>query len=131
MSQTPSQADGALDRNGVAARIWQGVVGVWGGVVALLPHVLHHVGPLAGAALLAGLGGRVLFFFLGLAFAFPMLRRLHSRFRTWIAPAIAVGVFALMYTASTLVLGPLISQRLAPTSDGQPPSTTVDDHHGH
>jgi Kef-type K+ transport system membrane component KefB len=131
MSRTPFQAGAIGERSGVAARVWQGVVGIWGALVAVVPHVLHHVGPLAGAAILAGLGGRVLFFFLGLAVAFPMLRRLHRRFRTWAAPAIAVGVFALMYAGSTLVLGPLISDRLAPPNDGKPPSTTVDDHHGH
>jgi hypothetical protein len=116
----------------LGARLWQGAAGIWGGFVGVLPHVLHHVGPLAGAALLAGLGGRVLFFALGLAAAFPLLRRLYRRFRTWIAPAIAVSVFAVMYAVSTLVLGPLISGSLASPSDGEAPtSTTIDDHHGH
>jgi hypothetical protein len=44
-----------------AARIWSGVLAVWGVVTGLAPHVLHHVGPLAGAALLAGAGGKLLF----------------------------------------------------------------------
>jgi peptidoglycan/LPS O-acetylase OafA/YrhL len=132
MSRTPFHAGGIGERSGVAARIWQAVVGIWGAFVAVVPHVLHHVGPLAGAAILAGLGGRVLFFVLGLAVAFPLLRRLYRRFRTWAAPAIAVGVFALMYTVSTLAVGPLISGTLVPSNNGEtPPSTTVDDHHGH
>jgi hypothetical protein len=32
-----------------------------GAVTGVLPHVLHHIGPLAGAALLAGAGGKLLF----------------------------------------------------------------------
>ena len=43
------------------------------------PHVLHHVGPLAGAALLVGATGKVLFGALGFLLAVPMLRRLRRR----------------------------------------------------
>ncbi|HKX76853.1 MAG TPA: hypothetical protein VJR05_15830 [Acidimicrobiia bacterium] len=99
-------------------------------MTGIAPHVLHHVGPLAGAAILAGTGGRVLFFVIGLAAATPMLIRLYRRFRTWLAPTIAVAIFAVTYTLSSLILGPLISGDDGLTST--PSSTTVTtDPHGH
>lgn len=73
----------------------------WGAVSGVAPHVLHHVGPLAGAALLAGATGRVLFFVLGLVVATPMLIRLYRRFGSWTAPTLALALFALTYTVST------------------------------
>ena len=47
---------------------------MWGGLIGLLPHVLHHVGPLAGAAILAGAGGTLLFAAIGFVAAIPFLR---------------------------------------------------------
>jgi len=96
-------------RRGVAGRVWAALLGGWGIVTGLAPHVLHHVGPLAGAALLAGFGGKLLFFTLGLVLSLPLLRRLYRRFRTLLAPAIAVVVFAAMFTLSTLVIAPLVT----------------------
>jgi hypothetical protein len=104
----------ALDRPSFAGRVWGGVLAVWGGFVGLLPHVLHHVGPLAGAALLAGATGRVLFAAVGFAAAIPFLRRVHRRFRTWKAPAIAVAAFAASFSVSSFVLGPAITGDDAP-----------------
>ena len=40
-------------------RITAAVMAVWGAVTGVLPHVLHHVGPLAGAAVVAGATGKV------------------------------------------------------------------------
>jgi hypothetical protein len=65
-----------------------GGASAWGVVVGLAPHVLHHVGPLAGAALLAGLGGKALFFALSIVLSLPLLRRLHRRFGTLVALAV-------------------------------------------
>jgi hypothetical protein len=96
-------------RRGIAGRVWAAVVVCWGVISGLAPHVLHHVGPLAGAALLAGFGGKALFFGLGLVLSLPMLRRLYGRFETWIAPALAVVVFAAMFTVSALVIAPRIT----------------------
>lgn len=95
----------------------------WGAVTGVAPHVLHHVGPLAGAAILAGTGGRLLFFGIGIVAATPMLLRLRRRFRSWAAPAVAVGLFAVTFLVSSLVLGPLITG-----SDSAPSVTTT---HGH
>lgn len=90
-------------------RLWGGLVAAWGGLIGLLPHVLHHIGPLAGAAVLAGATGRVLFAVIGFVAAIPLLRRLHRRFATWKAPAIALAAFALMFSFSSFVIGPWIS----------------------
>lgn len=108
-----------------AARAWSIVLAIWGGVIGLLPHVLHHVGPLAGAALLAGAGGTILFGAIGLVAAVPFLRRLYRRFRTWRAPALALAIFAAMFSVSSFVIGPAIAA-------GDPaPAQQPADHDGH
>jgi hypothetical protein len=99
----------ALERRSLAGRAWSGLLAVWGAFVGLLPHVLHHVGPLAGAALLAGATGRVLFAAIGFVAAIPFLRRLQRRFGTWRAPAFALALFAAMFSLSSFVIGPAIS----------------------
>lgn len=100
-------------------RVWSAILAAWGGFIGLLPHVLHHVGPLAGAALLAGAVGTVLFGALGLVAAIPFLLRLYRRFRTWRAPAIALAIFAAMFSISSFVIGPAISGNDTPN----PPAT--------
>jgi predicted PurR-regulated permease PerM len=90
-------------------RLCGALVAAWGGLMGLLPHVLHHVGPLAGAAILAGATGRVLFAAVGFVAAIPVLRRLHRRYATWKAPAIALVVFVLMFAVSSFVIGPALS----------------------
>ena len=102
-------AEIALPRRRLAARVWSGALAAWGAFIGLVPHVLHHVGPLAGAALLAGAGGTVLFAAIGFVAAIPFLLRLYRRFGTWRAPAIAVAVFAAMFSLSSFVIGPAIS----------------------
>lgn len=108
----------ALERPSLVGRVWGAVLAAWGGFIGLLPHVLHHVGPLAGAALLAGATGRVLFAAIGFVAAIPFLRRLHRRFRTWKAPAIALAVFAAAFSLSSFVIGPAISGEDAPARPG-------------
>lgn len=108
----------ALERRSLAGRAWSAVLAAWGGLIGLLPHVLHHVGPLAGAALLAGTGGTVLFAAIGFVAATPFLLRLYRRFRTWRAPAIALAVFAAMFSLSSFVIGPAISGDEAPAQPG-------------
>lgn len=108
----------ALEARSLAARMWSAVLAVWGGVIGLLPHVLHHVGPLAGAALLGGATGRALFAAIGFVVAIPFLRRLYRRFGTWRAPAIALVVFALMFSLSSFVIGPAISGDDEPARPG-------------
>jgi len=108
----------ALARPSFAGRLGGALVAAWGGFIGLLPHVLHHVGPLAGAALLAGATGRVLFAAIGFVAAIPFLRRLHRRFQTWKAPAIALAVLAAAFSLSSFVIGPAISGENAPARPG-------------
>ena len=90
-------------------RAWSAILALWGAFIGVLPHVLHHVGPLAGAALLAGAGGRALFAAIGFVAAVPFLLRLYRRFRTWIAPASALAAMAAMFALSSFVIGPRIT----------------------
>ena len=89
--------------------LWHTVVGAVGLIMGLLPHVLHHIGLLAGTALVAGSGGTALFGALGLLASIPMLVRLYRRFGSWIAPALGLLVFAAMFSLSAFVIGPAIS----------------------
>ena len=97
------------NHNGRPHGLWQTVVGAVGLVVGLLPHVLHHIGLLAGTALVAGSGGTALFGALGLLASIPMLVRLYRRFGSWVAPVLGLLVFAAMFSLSAFVIGPAIS----------------------
>ncbi|OZB88083.1 MAG: hypothetical protein B7X41_10015 [Microbacterium sp. 14-71-5] len=88
--------------------VWTAVTGVAGVIGGIAPHVLHHIGPLVGTALIAGAGGTVLFGVLGLAASVPMLLKLRRRFKSWWAPGIALAVFAAGFIVSTTVIGPII-----------------------
>ena len=105
---------------------WNAATGALGVVLGLVPHVLHHVGVLAGTALVAGSGGTALFGTLGLILSIPMLLRLHRRFGSWTAPAVGLAVFTAMFALSTWVIGPAISGSGGPAS----PVPTVD-HRSH
>lgn len=110
----------------LGTRLWAGAVAAWGVLTGVAPHVLHHVGPLAGAALLAGAGGKAIFFVLGLALSIPMLRRLHRRFGTLIAPALAIVAFAAVFTFSNLVIAPRLTG-----SDKGPAAPGIEQPTGH
>ena len=103
-----------------------GLTGVLGGVVGLAPHALHHVGLLAGTALVAGSGGTALFGAVGLLASVPMLRRLQRRFGTWRAPALGLALFAVMFAVSAFLIGPAIS-----SDDATPPAGHVAEHEEH
>ena len=119
-----------LERRSVVERAWSAVLAVWGGFIGLLPHVLHHVGPLAGAALLAGAGGTALFAAIGFVASIPFLLRVRRRFGTWRAPAIALAIFAGMFSLSSFVIGPAITggADAAPTPGIEQPAGH-DEHH--
>ncbi len=84
------------------------LAGVFGAVLGLMPHVVHHVGWLAGAALIAGVGGTLVLAVVGAAAMVPMLLRLRRRFASWWAPGIALTGYALMFTLSATVVGPAL-----------------------
>ena len=116
-SGTPEQAGrpaGLLTR----VRVTAGAAGAV--VLGALPHLLHHAGPLAGAALFAGVGGSILFGALGLVAAAPFLIKVRRRSGSWRKPAILLTVFAAMFAVSTLVVGPAIRGDDAVDHDSRP-----------
>lgn len=100
-------------------RIWTAISSVFAAVMGLAPHVLHHAGPLAGAALFAGIGGTLLFGALGLVAAIPFLIRLRRRTGGWRIPAATLALFAAVFSLSSFVIGPAISG-----DDGESQPTT-------
>lgn len=115
-------------RVGIFARAWRTVSAVFGTLLGLLPHVLHHTGLIFGAALVTGTGGNLLFGALGLLFSVPLLRRLYTRFHTWKAPAIALAIFVAMFSLSAFVIGPVIS---GDSSSDDPSPVQTPDHSTH
>jgi hypothetical protein len=115
----------------VAARVRTAMLGLWAAITGAAPHVLHHVGPLAGTALVAGAGGRVLFGVAGFVATIPMLRRLRRRTGSWRVPGLALAAFAAIYTVSTLFVGPAIGAATGPDATTTPTEQVEVDHHGH
>lgn len=110
------------------SRLYGALSGALGTIAGIVPHVLHHVGPIAGAALLTGTSGSVVFGVIGFVFTLPLLWRLKRRFGTWLAPGIALGIFAVMFTFSTLWVGPAVRDAIEGGSgDGEVPVS--DPHH--
>lgn len=66
-------------------------------------------GPFAGAALLAGTGGTLLFGALGLLTAIPFLLRVHKRCGNWRTPGLLLATFAAVFTISALLIAPAIT----------------------
>lgn len=119
-------------RRGFLGTAWSALCAAIGTVMGLLPHVLHHVTLIAGAALVTGLGGNLVFAALGLLFSVPLLRRLYRRFGTWKAPAVAVAVFAVMFSLSAFVIGPAVTGSRAdqPAPGNVPAQIDHGSHHG-
>ena len=135
---TPGQTPASPDASARPSRwrtAWASFRAGIGALLGLVPHVMHHIGILAGAALLTGVFGNTVLYVLGLLLSIPLLNRIRRRFGTWKAPAIGVGVFTAMFLLSALVIGPAINrggigagpQKLLPSA-----STAVDHnaHHG-
>lgn len=117
-------SEAALTTEALASRwrratgaVWSGVLSVWAAVTGVAPHVLHHVGPLAGAAFLAGATGKLLFALVGFAASVPFLLRLHRRFASWLVPALALSLMAGAFTVSTFVIGPALISEPAEVQD--------------
>lgn len=96
----------ALEAEQARRRVGLGAVG--GAALGAAPHVLHHVGPLAGAAVLAGASGTILFGILGLLAAIPFLARLQRRTGSWRMPFVMLAAFAALFVISTAVIGPAL-----------------------
>ncbi|HEX2704561.1 MAG TPA: hypothetical protein VHM65_02290 [Candidatus Lustribacter sp.] len=97
----------------------------------MLPHVMHHIGLLAGAALLTGVVGSAVLYALGILLSIPMLRRLHTRFGTRWAPAVGVAVFTGLFALSAFVIGPAISVTASTPPAPTAPTVAPDVHTGH
>lgn len=93
----------------LGGRVWSGLSALWVAVTGLAPHVLHHAGPLAGAAIVSGALGTSLFAAVGFVATVPLLLRLRRRFGSWKVPGLALALFAVVFTFSTLVLGPAVT----------------------
>ena len=126
-----SPITGSRRLGGRLRAVWNAVLGAIGTAVGLAPHVLHHIGLLAGTALIAGTGGTGAFGVLGLAASIPLLLRLRRRFGSWWAPAIGLAVFAVMFSLSAFVIGPAISDGDPgqPPADQPTPSPAHNEHH--
>ena len=118
------------------ARVRAALAALGAAVLGAAPHVLHHVGPLAGAAVLAGATGKLLFGALGLVLAIPMLRRLRRRTGSWRVPGGALALMAVVFTFSSFVTGPALagdsdSPRSAPNTPAAPSGVTEEEHEAH
>lgn len=130
--QTPSRGfPGATHRPCLWRTIWASVRAAAGALLGLVPHVMHHIGILAGAALLTGVFGNSLLYAVGLLLSIPLLNRLRKRFGTWKAPAIGVAVFTAMFLLSALVVGPAISRTNTPPAPPTSAGPTSSDHASH
>ena len=112
---TPGTARDRRERLRVTA------AGIAAALLGAAPHVLHHGGPLAGAAILGGAGGSLLFGAVGFLLAIPLLVRAGRRTGSWKVPAGLLALFAVVFTLSTAVLGPAIT-----ASDDAPVQSTPD-----
>ena len=132
--RSPRSEERSPRPRGVIGRLRLFLSSVVAGVLGVAPHVLHHVGPLAGAALFAGVGGTLLFGAVGLVAAIPMLLRMRRRTGGWRAPAAALVLFAALFSLSTFVVGPAITGG-DDEPESRPPSaptnTTQNGHDGH
>lgn len=113
--------------------VWATIRAGVGAGLGILPHVMHHVGLLAGAALLTGVLGNGILYIVGLLLSIPLLRRLRSRLQTSWAPAIGVAVFTALFSLSAFVVGPALSggAEQAPPTTPSPAVTTTDGHDAH
>ena len=133
----PTDADGttmSAPAPSTAARVRVALAGIGAAVLGVAPHVLHHVGPLAGAALLAGAGGRLLFGLVGFLAAIPMLRRMRRRTGSWRVPGGVLAVMVAVFAVSSWVLGPAITGGNDAEGTDDPPVTRTspvehDEHH--
>lgn len=115
----------ALDRE--VGRLRVGLAAAGAAILGALPHVLHHVGPLAGAAIFAGAGGSLLFGVIGLIAAVPFLLKVRRRSGGWRLPAILLMAFAGLFALSTFVVAPAIQGG----DEEKPAVTQPAGHEGH
>lgn len=134
-SVTSSPAPG---RSSAVRRLWVGISSAGAVVLGVAPRALHHVGLFAGA-LFAGVGGSLVFGAIGFLASVPFLLRVHRRTGTWRMPMVLLALFAVVFSISTFVIGPAITngpiEEKPPASSGQTtpatPGPNQKDKHGH
>ena len=104
---------------------------VIGAVLGLTPHVLHHLGLIAGTAFVTGVAGNAILYAVGLLLSMPMLRRLHAKFGTWLAPAIAAMTSTALFLFSAVVIGPAITGQGGDQAPPAPAPSPTGEHTGH
>lgn len=109
--------------------VWAGVRAAFGAVLGLVPHLLHHVGLLAGTAVLTGAVGSWVLYVVGLVLSIPMLRRLRRRFGSAWAPGVGVVVFTGLFMLSAFVIGPAIGDGGTPPPADPVPTEEHELHH--
>lgn len=110
--RTPDEANGvAVQANatGWVGRVKAVAAGVSAGLLGAAPHVLHHVGPLAGAAVLAGATGKLIFGIVGFVAMIPLFRKLHRKSGGWQVPTLALAAMSVIFLFSTFVIGPALT----------------------
>ena len=132
MSTALAETSAALPRSArptFVRRVWVSISTAMAAVLGLLPHVLHHVGPLAGAALFAGVTGSLVFGAVGFIAVVPFLRRVRRRSGNWRVPAGILAAMVVAFSLSTFVVGPAITG--ADDDNGNTPSNPVPGHEEH
>jgi hypothetical protein len=97
-------AEASSKATGGRLGLWESARAGLGTLLGLVPHVMHHIGLIAGAALLTGAVGNSVLYGVGLVLSIPLLRRLRRRFNTWKAPILGVAVFTVLFGVSTFLL---------------------------
>lgn len=120
---------------GTSRALWAYLRAGLGALAGLAPHVMHHVGFIAGAALFTGVIGNTALYLIGLALSIPMLNRLRKRFGTWKAPVLGAIAFTGLFALSAFVIGPAFNPTPAvapaPVASSQTPTPPADEHAGH
>lgn len=129
-SASPSAPEPVL-RRPRGRRIALALPGLWAAFLGALPHVLHHAGPLAGAAIFAGATGSLLFGALGFVAAIPLLRRLRRRTGNWRVPVAVLAAMAIAFTVSTLIIGPAIRGDGDESAERSGPAGETEEHNAH
>lgn len=127
----PATSSARLRPPPIRARLRVGLAGVGAAFLGAAPHVLHHAGPLAGAAVLAGAAGTALFGGLGLLLAVPMLVRIRRRRGSWRRPAALAAFMAAAFVVSTLVVGPALTKGDSPAAAPKPAARADSGHTVH
>jgi hypothetical protein len=117
-------------------RVRAAVAAAGAAVLGAAPHVFHHAGPLAGAAVLAGATGKLLFGVVGFVLAVPMLRRVRRRTGSWRIPGALLASMGVIFTVSSFVIGPALTgaedEAARPAQSGErPPGVSPSEHEAH